>query len=212
MALRWVESYLSDRSVKPDDPTVSARISACLSDINCMREHHLELNLAKSELLVIPACPSINHNLMVQLSSTTLKPTRTARNLGMTFDDSLTITDHISTTARSCRFILYNIKKIRPYLTKQAKQQLVQATNLVISKLDYCNALLLGLSASSIKHLQTIQNAAAHLVFNQPKRTKCHTPLHLPLLASCSRLHEIQSLDAHVQDLVWNITPTSTLS
>ncbi|KAF4087641.1 hypothetical protein AMELA_G00072860, partial [Ameiurus melas] len=70
--LRLVESYLSDRSFKvswrPDDPSVSAHISACLSDISVwMREHHLKLNLAKSELLV-PACPSINHSLTVQLS------------------------------------------------------------------------------------------------------------------------------------------------
>ncbi|XP_053538743.1 uncharacterized protein LOC128633591 [Ictalurus punctatus] len=134
-----------------------------------MREYHLKLNLAKSELLVIPACPSINHNLTVQLGSTTLKLTRMARNLGVILDDSLTFTDHISTTARSCRFILYNIKKIRPSLTGQATQILVQA--LVISKLDYCNALLSGLPASSIRPLQMIQNAAARLIFNQPKRT-----------------------------------------
>ncbi|XP_053543394.1 uncharacterized protein LOC128635289 [Ictalurus punctatus] len=143
-----------------------------------MREHHLKLNLAKSELLVIPGCPSINHNLTVQLSSLTLMPTRTARNLGVILDDSLTFTDHISTTARSCRFILYNIKKIRPYLTEQATQILVQA--LVISKLDYCNSLLSGLPASSIKPLQMIQNAAACLVFNQPRRTHV-TPLFLSL-------------------------------
>ncbi|XP_053506437.1 uncharacterized protein LOC128623388 [Ictalurus furcatus] len=143
-----------------------------------MREHHLKLNPAKSELLVIPGCPSINHNLTVQRSSTTLKPTWTARNLGVILDDSLTFIDHISTTARSCRFILYNIKKIRPYLTEQATQILVQA--LVISKLDYCNSLLSGLPASSIKPLQMIQNAAAHLVFNQPKRTHV-TPVFISL-------------------------------
>ncbi|XP_053497706.1 uncharacterized protein LOC128618216 [Ictalurus furcatus] len=143
-----------------------------------MRKHHLKLNLAKSELLVIPACPSINHNLTVQLGSTTLKPTRTAKNLGVILDDSLTFTDHISTTARSCKFILYNIKKIRPYLTEQATQILVQA--LVISKLDYCNSLLSGLPASSIKPLQITQNAAACLVFNQPKRTHV-TPLFISL-------------------------------
>ncbi|XP_053541743.1 uncharacterized protein LOC128634923 [Ictalurus punctatus] len=143
-----------------------------------MREHHLKLNLAKSELLVIPACPSINHNLTIQLSSSTLKPTRTARNLGVILEDSFTFTDHISTTARSCRFILYKIKKIRPYLTEQATQILVQA--LVISKLDYCNSLLSGLPASSIEPVQMIQNAAARLVFNQPKRTHV-TPLFISL-------------------------------
>ncbi|XP_053539820.1 uncharacterized protein LOC128634038 isoform X1 [Ictalurus punctatus] len=143
-----------------------------------MKENHLKLNLAKSELLVIPACPSINHNLTVQLGSLTLMPTSTARNLGVILDDCLTFTDHISATARSCRFILYNIKKIRPYITKQATQILVQA--LVISKLDYCNSLLSGLPASSIKPLEMIQKAAARLVFNQSKRTHV-TPLFISL-------------------------------
>uniref|UniRef100_A0A9J7XP41 Reverse transcriptase domain-containing protein n=1 Tax=Cyprinus carpio carpio TaxID=630221 RepID=A0A9J7XP41_CYPCA len=61
-------------SFHPDDPSVAARISACLTDISCwMKDHHLQLNLAKTELLVVPANPSfhsqfhhqvrhINHN------------------------------------------------------------------------------------------------------------------------------------------------------
>ncbi len=41
---------------------------------------------------------------------------------------------------------------------------------LVLSRLDYCNALLAGLPASSIKPLQLIQNTTARLIFNEPKR------------------------------------------
>ncbi len=84
-------------------------------------------------------------------------------------DDKLNFTDHITKTARSCRFALYNIKKIRSFLWEHATQLLVQA--LVLSTLDYCNALLAGLTASPIKPLQLIQNAAARLIFNEPKRT-----------------------------------------
>ncbi len=47
---------------------------------------------------------------------------------------------------------------------------------LFLSRLDYCNALLAGLPDSSIKPLQLIQNAAARLIFNEPKRTHV-TPL-----------------------------------
>ena len=69
--------------------------------------------------------------------------------------------------ARSCRFVLYNNRRIRPFLTREAAQLLVQS--LVIFRLDYCNSLLAGLPASAIKPLQRIQNAAARLVFNLPK-------------------------------------------
>src|SRR4029434_3059428 len=97
-----------------------------------------------------------------------LVPSKTARNLGVIIDDQLTFTAHIASVSRSCRFALYNIRKIRPYLTQYATQLLVQT--LVSSRLDYCNALLTGLPACMLKPLQMIQNAAPRLVFNQPKR------------------------------------------
>ncbi len=93
-------------------------------------------------------------------------------------DDKLNFSDHITKTCRSCKFALYNIKKIRPFLWEHATQLLVQA--LVLSRLDYCNPLLSGLPASSIKPLQLIQNAAARLIFNEPKRTHV-TPLFINL-------------------------------
>ncbi len=98
--------------------------------------------------------------------------------LGVIFDDQLTFKEHIAKTARSCRFALHNIRKIRPFLTEHAAQLLVQA--LVISRLDYCNALLAGLPSNTIKPLQMIQNAAARLVFNEPKRAHV-TPLFVSL-------------------------------
>ncbi len=51
-------------------------------------------------------------------------------------DDQLTFSDHIAKTAQSCRFALFNIKKIRPFLLEHASQLLVQA--LVLSRMDYC--------------------------------------------------------------------------
>ncbi|KAI5618634.1 hypothetical protein C0J50_21833, partial [Silurus asotus] len=59
-------------------------------------------------------------------------------------------------------FLLYNIRRIRPFLSIQAAQVLVQS--LVISRLDYCNSLLAGLPLNAIRPLQMIQNAAARLV------------------------------------------------
>ncbi len=143
-----------------------------------MKDHHLQLNLAKTELLVVSANPSFHYNFTFQLGSSNLTPSKTASNLGVVIDDKLNFSDHITKTARSCRFALYNIKKIRPFRAEHATQLLVQA--LVLSRLDYRNALLVGLPASSIKPLELIQNAAARLIFNEPKRTHV-TPLFINL-------------------------------
>ncbi len=148
-----------------------------------MKNHNLQLNLAKTELLVVSANPSFHHNFTFKLYST-ITPSKTARNLGVVIDDKHNFSDHITKTARSCRFALYNIKKIRPFLSEHASQLLVQA--LVLSRLDCCNALLAGLPASSIKPLRLIQNTATRLIFNERKRT--HVTLHQFVLAinSCS--------------------------
>ncbi|KAK3556545.1 hypothetical protein QTP70_009454 [Hemibagrus guttatus] len=84
---------------------------------------------------------------------------------------------HVANGTRSCRFLLYNIRRIRPFLSTQATRVLVQS--LVISRLDYCYSLLAGLPLNAIRPLQMIQNAAAPLVFNLPKFS--HTT---PLLRS----------------------------
>ncbi len=150
------ESFKNDLSLlqtclSPSIHSKNTRMS-CLRLISAwMKEHHLQLNLAKTELLVFPATPTLQHDFTIQLGSSTITPSASDRNLGVIFDDKL--------TARTCRFALHNIRKIRPFLTEHAAQRLVQA--LVISRLDYCNALLAGLPSNTIKPLQMIQNAAA---------------------------------------------------
>ncbi len=74
-----------------------ASISTCLTDISCwMKDHHLQLNLAKTELLVVPSNPSFHHNFTIQLGTYTITPSKTARNLGVMIDDQLTFSDHIA--------------------------------------------------------------------------------------------------------------------
>ncbi|KAK6305047.1 hypothetical protein J4Q44_G00238270 [Coregonus suidteri] len=118
-----------------------------------MTDHHLKLNPGKTELLFLPGKDCPFHDLAIKA------------------------------VTRSCRFMLYNIRRVRPCLTQEAAQVLVQA--LVISRLDYCNSLLAGLPACAIKPLQLIQNAAARLVFNLPKFSHV-TPLlpHTPLASN----------------------------
>ncbi len=166
-------------SFQPDDPTVAASISGCPADISAwLEEHHLQLNLAKTEVHIFLDTPALQHDFTIQLGSSTITPSTSVRNLDVIFDDHLTFKDHVAKTAKSCRFEIHNIRKIRPFLTEHAAQLLVQA--LVISRLDYCNALLAGLPSNTIKPLQMIQNAAARLVFIEPKRAHV-TPLFVSL-------------------------------
>ncbi len=75
-------------SFHPDDLT----IAACLADISCwMKGHHLQLNLAKTELLVVPANPLFHHKFTIQLGTSTITPSKTDRNLGDLIYDFLSL-------------------------------------------------------------------------------------------------------------------------
>nr|XP_029501536.1 uncharacterized protein LOC115117209 [Oncorhynchus nerka] len=159
----WIASYLTGRSYQ-----VANRISACLADISVwMTDHHLKLNLGKTELLFLPGKDCPFHDLAITVDNSIVSSSQSAKNLGVILDNTLSFSNNIKAVARSCRFMLYNIRRVRPCLTQEAAQVLIQA--LVISRLDYCNSLLAGLPACAIKPLQLIQNAAARLVFNLPK-------------------------------------------
>ncbi len=57
---------------------------------------------------------------------------------------------------------LSQLAKIKPYLSRQHFETLIHP--FVITRLDYCNALFVGVSESSVARLQMVQNAAAHLL------------------------------------------------
>ncbi|MCJ8746228.1 hypothetical protein PDJAM_G00139370 [Pangasius djambal] len=177
-------------SFPPSDTHVSARISACLADISSwMTAHQLKLNPSKTELLFIPGDSSPSQDLAISLDNSLISPSVTARNLVVTMDNRLSFSSHIANLTRSCRFLLYNIRRIRPFLSTQATQVLVQS--LVISRLDYCNSVLAGLPLSAIRPLQLIQSAAARLVFNLPKFSHTTGIVTFSPLASCSSPHQI---------------------
>ncbi|KAI4872700.1 hypothetical protein NFI96_007520 [Prochilodus magdalenae] len=162
-------------SFPSSDTQVCNRISACLTDISSwMTAHHLKLNPSKTELLFIPSTTGPHRDLAISFGNSLITPTEDARSLGVILDGQLSFSAHIANLTRSCRFLLYNIRGIRPFLFQEATQLLVQS--LVISRLDYCNSLLAGLPLRAIRPLQLVQNAAARLIFNLPKFTHV-TPL-----------------------------------
>ena len=109
-------------------------------------------------------------------SSTTLKL------LGVTFDSQLSFKQHAISVIKSCNHLIWAIRHIRPFLSVDTTSAL--ARSLVLSRLDYCNSLLYGTSASLIHSLQRTQNNLAKLVLLNPSlnSSECLRQLHwLPI-------------------------------
>ena len=73
------------------------------------------------------------------------------RNQGAWFDPELTMNTHVNKLCSAAYFHLYNLSRIRKYLTQQKCEQLMHA--FVTSRIDYCNSLLYGLPAKQLNKI-----------------------------------------------------------
>lgn len=103
-------------------------------------------------------------------------------NLGVKVDTDLKFENQIKAVVKSSFFQLRQLAKIKPVLQKQHFETVIHA--FVTTRLDYCNALYLGVNGSSIARLQLVQNAAARLLTGTRKYE--HISPILASLAACA--------------------------
>ena len=88
------------------------------------------------------------------------------RDLGVWIDRGLSMSTHVTkVVAGSFADLLYcvNFHSIRRSVSRESLIGLVQS--LVMTRLDYCNAVLAGLSAYQLDRLQSVINAAARMIY-----------------------------------------------
>eukprot|EP00919_Chromeraceae_sp_WS-2016_P006950 GHVR01016250.1.p1 GENE.GHVR01016250.1~~GHVR01016250.1.p1 ORF type:complete len:226 (+),score=-8.28 GHVR01016250.1:195-872(+) len=104
----------------------------------------------------------------VTVGSTAVNASDSVRNLGIKFDTNLSMVRQVNAIRQSCFFQIRNIGRIRRFITPEATRILVQT--LVLSRLDYGNALLYRIHENLLARVQRIQNAAARLILHIPPR------------------------------------------
>ena len=122
------------------------------------------MNDSKIEFVIVASSGSVDK---VSIDTITIGDS-SARNIGVIFDNTLCLNEHITKVCQTCHYRLKNIRRLRRCLSLTATQLLVQA--LVLPRLDYCNALYVGLPQQQFGRLQRIQNAAARLITCTPRQ------------------------------------------
>ena len=89
-------------------------------------------------------------------------------NLGVILDNQLTMDQAVSQVRKSCYFELRKIANLRPLISEDAAKKLV--VSFVLSKLDYCNSLYASMTSGNLDKLQLVQNHAARVIKQLPKR------------------------------------------
>jgi hypothetical protein len=110
-----------------------------------MLNNDLKLNDDKTEFLIIGTSQQLEKldNISIRVGDSDVHPVPIARNLGSWFDSRLSMATHITKICASSFYYIYNIRRIRKYLSQQSTETLVHA--FITSRLDYCNGLLYGL-------------------------------------------------------------------
>ena len=144
----------------------------CITDIQAwMHSNKLQLNADKTEIILIR--PKVNDKMVqypssLDLNGTSIVFSDSVRNLGAVLDQHLSFEQHVSRTCQTCYLELRRISSIKHYLSQNALKTLV--CSLVLSRLDYCNSLLGGISKKLTKRLQMVQNHAARLISSTKRR------------------------------------------
>ena len=87
--------------------------------------------------------------------------------LGGLLNSTLSFQQHVIAKCQAANINLQKIRHIRKFLTRDTCHQLVQS--LVMSHLDYTNAMLSGIPKTLIKIMQCTQNQAARITIGKTK-------------------------------------------
>ena len=105
----------------------------------------LKLNDDRTEFFIIGTSQQLGKldNISIRVGDSDIHPVPIARNFGSRFDSRLSMATHITKICASSFYYIYNIRRIKKYLSQQSTETLVHA--FITSRFDFYNGLLHGL-------------------------------------------------------------------
>jgi hypothetical protein len=169
-----VQLYLSFNPTTPGDSVCALfKLTRCVEELQSwMVRNKLMMNPDKTEFFI---ASSVAHrkrleHLTFHLDDVEIHPSPSVKNLGAVFDSHMKMDNHVTQLSRSLNFQIRNLSRIRRFVDVNSCHNAIRS--LVLSRLDYCNALLNGIPKKQISRLQRIQNRCARLIFKKPKFTR----------------------------------------
>ena len=153
--------------------------------------------------------------ISLNLCLVAVEPVDSVRNLGVILDSELSMRVHIRKLSSIFFIHLRRLRKFRPLIDTASAQRFVSA--FILSRFDYCNAVLGGLPTSKLAPLQRVLNAAASFLAGATPRTHVNgimKLLHwLPIaywirFKLCALVHGVHNGNSHSY-LIYTTTPIS---
>ena len=186
-----VTTSVSDAALAVD------RLAVCVADVGALTSSsRLHLNSSKMQVMWLGhknQIDKINIRSVPVLSSILIVDS--TRDLGVVIDSRLMMSDQFTALFRAGNYQLRQLHSVAQSLPEESAKTLVQA--FISCRLDYCNALLYGISDSLFKRLQSIRNAAACFLTGASRRDHIS-----PVLRSLHWLPVKQRVDYELVTLV----------
>jgi len=155
---------------KIDLPEIVAKMERAVSTMcQWFGQHAMKLNAGKTQLLVLGTQQMLRHMppVSIRVGDSTIEESSTARNLGVTFDRSLTFSAHITNLKTRCNGLLVALSHIRHSLPIELIDTVVQS--LVISTVRYCISVYGSSNPTNMKQVQSILNFCARVISGRRK-------------------------------------------
>jgi len=130
-----------------------------------MCSNRLQLNADKTELMWCTSTRKLTQrpSSPLPVAGALVQPVDAIRDLRVYMDCDLGASTHVRRTVSRCFAALRQLRHLRRYVTDDCFLSLV--VSLVHTRLDYGNVVLVGLLAYQQRHLESVLNAAARLVY-----------------------------------------------
>lgn len=156
-----------------DVPVLINSLTTSIDDLSqSLASHRLQLNESKTEFIWFGTRTSLAkippQYRTLSVGSSTVSSCDCVRDLGVYLDSELSMKKHVSKIASIGHYHLRRLRQLRNYLSQPVTRQAVTA--LILSHIDRCNSILIGLPASTTAPLQGVQNSAARLVLSLDRR------------------------------------------
>ena len=135
-----------------------------------MEQYYLKMNDAKTQIIVFGPSKILQQIHIGGVNfdeGISIRFIDSVKNLCVHMDSTLSMNTQVIELKKKCFRVLRNIRKIRFLLSNEQAKQIVNA--LVVSCLDYCNALFYGITGQLFHQLQLIQNACARAITKKYK-------------------------------------------
>jgi hypothetical protein len=141
------------------------KMEKCINEIRAFLQSNKLLNNSdKTEFILIGSKNNLQKvgTKAIKVEESSITSVDTVRNLGVFFDNRMTMEPQIRNMCKKAFLNIRNIAHIRKSLTREDTKTVVHA--LVTPHLDYGNALLYGVNKKYLQKLQVAQNSAARLI------------------------------------------------